>query len=122
VAVEEYISKIEATGKLRIPFTHPDRVDLPTDTSIHVYRALQEVIHNCIKHAQASQVEIRMEQDDRLLKIWCRDNGKGFDYATASKGIGLNSLKNRTEILGGKMTLESKPGKGTAFLFEIPLK
>lgn len=124
VAVEEYISKIEGTGKMRIEFERPEQIALPEHTSIHVYRTLQEVIHNCVKHADAGKMEIQIERKKGQLRILCRDNGSGFDYERMQregKGLGLVSLKNRTEILGGKMTVESKKGRGTAFLFEIPI-
>jgi two-component system, NarL family, sensor kinase len=124
-AVDEYISKMQDTVKIKFSFEHPDKVELPEDKAIHVYRALQEVIHNCIKHSGADTMEIRMEKKPASVSIFCRDNGKGFDHEKIgheATGIGLGSLKNRTEILGGTMILESKPGKGTAFLFDIPVK
>jgi signal transduction histidine kinase len=95
------------------------------EKSIHLYRVIQETVHNCIKHARASKLEIIIEQKGNVIQILCRDNGKGFNYDQVTKdatGIGLRSLKNRTELMGGKMYVESKPMKGTAFLFEIPVK
>jgi signal transduction histidine kinase len=125
IALEEYISKVEGTGKLKIELEYPDGLDLVEYKAIHVYRTIQEVIHNCIKHAKAESMYIRLERKNGYLTILCRDNGTGFDYAKLSKEsnrIGLSSLKNRTEIMGGSLVVESKPGKGSAFLFEIPIK
>lgn len=124
-ALEEYISKVEGAGKLQIELEYPDHPDLGEDKAIHVYRAVQEVIHNCVKHAKAGKMSIRFERKNGYLTIVCRDDGTGFDYAKLSKeskGIGLYSLKNRTELMGGSLVVESEPGKGTAFLFEIPIK
>jgi signal transduction histidine kinase len=124
-AVGEYISKVRKTGKLNIIFQHPPNLVLSPVTSIHIYRTLQEAIHNCMKHAEASEMTIDLEKKNNHLTILCRDNGRGFDQqvtGVAQKGIGLNSLKNRTEILGGTMIIESKPGMGTALLFTIPIK
>ena len=123
-AIEEFISKAGTASRLRIQFKYPDGLQLPDEMSINIYRAIQEVVHNCIKHARASELEIRITKKKGKLTILCRDNGKGFNYslmAKESSGIGLKSLKNRTEMMGGTMEAESKEGKGTAFLFEIPV-
>ena len=124
IAVEEFISKARETGNLKIDFSYPESLQLPEETSINIYRAIQEVVHNCIKHAKASELQILIRKKNGLLTILCRDNGKGFDYPKLAKesiGIGLKSLKNRTEMMGGTLEVESKGGKGTAFLFEIPV-
>ena len=123
-AVQEFISKVEDTGGLLIHFTSPENLVLPEEKSINIYRSIQEVVHNCLKHGKAKNLEISFEQKNGQLRILCRDDGTGFDYAKMSRestGMGLRSLKNRTEIIGGTMVVESKPGKGTAFLFEIPI-
>jgi two-component system NarL family sensor kinase len=125
IALEEYISKVEGTGKLRIELEYPEQLELAEHKAIHVYRTIQEVIHNCVKHAKADKMYIRLERKNGYLTILCKDNGIGFDYPKLSKeseGIGLSSLKNRTEIMGGSLVVESRPGKGSAFLFEIPIK
>ncbi len=125
VALEEHISKVGSTIRLKIQLEYPDHLELAEHKAIHVYRTIQEVIHNCVKHAKADKMDIRLERKNGYLTILCRDNGIGFDYpklSKESKGIGLSSLKNRTEIMGGSLVVESKPGKGSAFLFEIPIK
>jgi signal transduction histidine kinase len=124
-AIDEFISKASEAGKLQIHFRYPENLHLPEEISINIYRAIQEVVHNCMKHAKASELQIIMGEKNGALTILCRDNGKGFDYLRLSKessGIGLKSLKNRTEMIGGTLQVESKEGKGSAFLFEIPIK
>jgi signal transduction histidine kinase len=125
IAVEEFLSKAGGASGLKIRFEHPEQIWLTDDASVNIYLAIQEVVHNCIKHAGATDLEILMERKKGKLTILCRDNGKGFDYATMAKestGIGLKSLKNRTEMMGGTLETESKADKGTAFLFEIPVE
>jgi signal transduction histidine kinase len=64
-------------------------------------------------------------KEKRKLTLLCKDNGKGFDYklaTTNSTGMGLRSLKHRTEVMGGTLVVESKAGRGTAFLIEIPVE
>lgn len=124
-AIEEFVSKTGEGSNLIIRFSHPPELELSEELRINVYRAIQEVVHNCARHAKASELEIVMEKKDGLLTILCRDNGMGFDYekmAAESTGIGLKSLKNRTEMMGGTLEIQSRLGKGTAILFEIPIK
>ncbi len=124
-AIHEFVSKAREAAGLQIRFEHPDGLVLNEEKSINIYRAIQEVVHNCIKHAGASELEIVMASMKGKLTILCRDNGKGFNYPVVSKestGIGLRSLKNRTEMMGGTLYTESREGKGTAFLFEIPIE
>lgn len=124
-AIIEFIRKAEEGSSLRIEFTYKEDLHLTEELSINIFRILQEVVHNCLKHAKASSLKISFEKTNGKLKIFCRDDGHGFDYvnmARVSNGIGLRSLKSRTEIIGGTMIAESKLGKGTAFLFEIPIK
>lgn len=121
--LKEFISKVEATGKLKLKLTYDEEVMLQEDKAIHVYRVLQEAVHNAIRHSGAREMEIRFSTEGGRLLIHCRDYGNGFDTESIHRtggGIGLNSMKNRMEISGGSMKIESKPGKGTALLFSIP--
>ncbi len=123
-AVSEFTRNTESASGIQMRFNHTANPNLSEENSINIYRAIQEVVHNCVKHSGATAMEINIEEKNGLLAILCKDNGKGFDYARMaeqSEGLGLKSLKNRTEIMGGTMIVESKPGKGTAFLFEIPI-
>jgi two-component system NarL family sensor kinase len=125
VAIQEFISKAEESTGVRILFEHPHELKLTEEQSINIYRAIQEIVNNCMKHAKATELHIIFTQKKEMLTILCRDNGTGFDYSKMLRegsGIGLQSLKNRTEIVGGRLQVESRPGKGTAFLFEIPVK
>ena len=97
---------------------------LPEEQQVHIYRMVQEMIHNCIKHAAASNVELKLHYVDQKFVLRYRDNGKGFDLTRMNKsgtGIGLQSLQTRAEYLGGELIIESKPGVGTAYLLEITL-
>jgi signal transduction histidine kinase len=77
-----------------------------------------------MKHAEASELLIELRQEKDKIILATRDNGKGFSYEEKSgeaKGLGLQNLLRRTEIIGGKMFFESKKGKGTTYIFEIPI-
>ena len=124
-AIEEFISNVERSSGLQVSFDDLTRSPISEDKSIHIYRIVQECVHNSMKHSKAAKMNISFEEKNGLLKIVCRDNGSGFDInktMNESSGIGLKSLRNRSEMMGGNMVIESKLTKGSAFIFEIPVK
>ena len=123
-AMEESVEDLKKSNKLEIKFTYQQAVDIPKEKTVNIYRILQEIIHNTLKHAQAIELRIELKQEKQRLVILTEDNGKGFDYNQQSKentGLGLRNLLSRTEVLGGNMYIESRSGKGTKYTFEIPL-
>jgi len=122
-AVEEFISNLPPTVTLSTLFEHGDVPELPVNRSIHLYRIIQEIVHNTIKHARATVLLLELKQSGQQLVLLAKDNGCGFDYplqASSNQGLGLRNLNSRAELLGGKLTVESAPGKGTIHIIEIP--
>lgn len=122
-ALNEFIEYCGKSAALKINFKFTE-IQLTQVQAINLYRIAQENIHNTIKHAEASEliIELRREKDKIILAT--RDNGKGFNYdekSNEAKGLGLQNLLRRTEIIGGKMFFESQKGKGTTYIFEIPI-
>jgi signal transduction histidine kinase len=90
------------------------RLRLEMETNI--FRIIQELVNNAIKHAQATSITIELINRNKLIEIVVRDNGVGFDTRERRayhKGSGLSSIKNRVSLFNGKMQVESRPGKGT---------
>jgi signal transduction histidine kinase len=87
----------------------------------HLLMFFKEVIHNCARHSEATKVALKFSTGDKLLHLSVRDNGCGFDPAFESGGWGLGSMKERTAEIGGELTIESEPGKGTYIEFCAPL-
>jgi two-component system sensor histidine kinase DegS len=91
---------------------------------IMIFRGIQELLGNIRNHAQASQVRITFDMDETRVRTVVEDNGKGFDVEQALSGprrtIGLASLKERVELLGGRLEIESQPGQGTRIVMEMP--
>lgn len=87
-----------------------------------LYRIIQELVSNTLKHAQATQVNIQLSFDDTTYRIKYVDDGKGFDMAQiANKGMGLVNMKNRLSIVGGTLSMFTAPQKGFEVRLEIPL-
>lgn len=96
---------------------------LPDQKEMVVFRMVQEALHNALKHSKASELWVEMVYEPALLKLSVCDNGVGFTSAfqnPATTGIGLKSIRNRATLLGGKVSINSTPGKGTSINLEIP--
>lgn len=124
MALEEFIPSVNKSNGLEIKFAYSNVPDLSAEKAINLYRILQEIIHNTIKHANASDLRIELKGEKNTIILLTEDNGKGFDYNRISKdqkGLGLRNLLSRTEVIGGSMYVESQPNKGAKYTFEIPL-
>jgi len=91
---------------------------------LSIFRIIQELTANIIKHAEASKANIQFTQHDDKLNIIVEDNGKGFDMSAvkrSEKGMGLGSIEKRIEHLEGSFTVDSILSKGTSILIDIPV-
>jgi PAS domain S-box-containing protein len=99
------------------------KLELPDAQATTVYRVLQESLTNIAKHAKASSVEITLAQSNGELAISVRDNGVGFSPESPRKpnSYGLIGVRERAYLLGGKVQIESAPGKGTCVEVRLPV-
>lgn len=101
--------------------------DIPEALKIVIFRVLQEALHNTAKYSQASRVKIGLRKTPGTLELKIGDNGIGFDRTSASRhsdsssGLGLPSMKERTELSGGTFSIESTEGAGTKLCATWPL-
>ena len=94
--------------------------DLPDEHKTCIYRAVQEAVNNCARHAQARTVEVSVSREASRVRFQVRDDGVGFD-ARVVRGLGLLGMEERVRRLGGDLRLESQPGRGTLIAAELPL-
>jgi len=89
-----------------------------------LYRTLQEIVNNTIKHADASELFIQIAQDEKEITLMAEDNGKGFNYELVGNesGMGLANITSGIENLNGTIFIDTKPGRGTIISIIIPLK
>ncbi|MBC7222304.1 sensor histidine kinase [Candidatus Bipolaricaulota bacterium] len=85
------------------------------------FRVIQEALENVRRHAQAKQVWVRVEEENNWLLGEIRDDGRGFEPAKTTPGLGLSGMREWVELLGGTLLIESSPGRGTRVLFRLPL-
>jgi signal transduction histidine kinase len=97
---------------------------LRQDVALCLFRIAQEGLRNVARHAGASQTEVCLRRLDGGLQLAVRDNGAGFDpgQPRAGMSLGLASMRQRVQLLGGKIDIESGPGHGTAILAWVPLR
>ena len=96
---------------------------LPGDVESTAYRIVQEALTNVAKHADATEVEVRIEEADGRLEIQVRDDGRGFEPSAPRTGFGLIGMRERVEMMGGTLAVESSPeGLGTLVRASIPTR
>jgi len=96
---------------------------LENTLEIAIFRIIQELVTNIIKHAQATDASISLTNHKDVLNIIVEDNGIGFDTKKmrSSSGMGISNIEKRVEHLGGSMEIDSSPKKGTSIIINIPL-
>jgi signal transduction histidine kinase len=123
-AVREFIGHINSKHVLNIRFYQVKDILIPSEKEIHLFRMIQEIVQNTLKHAKAKDLQIALGEENRNVLILTKDDGIGFDIERARKettGLGLKSIESRAEILQGVISLESAPGQGTSYFVKIPL-
>jgi PAS domain S-box-containing protein len=95
---------------------------LPRDFETSIYRIVQEATTNVLRHARASKVGILLEKCEDKIKVFVEDDGTGFspEEIERSGRLGLVGMRERAEMLGGSLTIESTPGMGTSIIIEVP--
>lgn len=124
VAVQNMADKISVSNKITLDvIDHGLENRLENSLELNIFRIIQELITNIIKHAEATEANIHLTNHDDSLNIMVEDNGKGFNpnqITTKNKGMGISSIDKRVEHLNGNMTIESALGKGTTIIIDIP--
>jgi PAS domain S-box-containing protein len=120
-ALTKQAAAMQARHEIAVSTELCEEPDLPLRTKQELYRIAQEAMHNIIKHAHASQVELCLQQSDDGIAMEVRDDGVGFATHTAFPGhLGLHSMHERVTKLGGTFQIESTPGAGTRICVYIP--
>jgi signal transduction histidine kinase len=123
-ALNEYINKVNDDSHLEIIFEFRNIPEISPSRSIHIFRILQEIIHNTLKHSQADTLKIKLFTEKDKLIILTADDGVGFNYPGDIKnnnGLGLQNLENRANLLNGALHIHSVKGNGTRYHIALPL-
>ena len=121
-ALNKQAEALRARHHVEVVLELCDEPPLPIGTKVSLYRVAQEALNNTIKHAHASRIDIRMACEDGLLRLAVEDDGTGFDPHQEFPGhLGLQSMRERMEGLGGQLSIESAPEAGTRVVASIAL-
>lgn len=125
--LERDILRIEKLNLFTVRFTFEgDEWPITSDKKIILYRISQELLHNIIKHARPANVDVRLVYSKELLELDIVDDGIGFDPLAVSPerkegpGSGLTNMRNRIELIGGKIRIDSSPGNGAKCYIQVP--
>jgi signal transduction histidine kinase len=123
-AIKNFASKVSIINRLVIEVEeHGMNSRLENSLEITIFRIVQELITNIIKHAQATEVMIHLTHYEDSINLMVEDNGIGFEISQIKplNGMGLHSIQKKIENLGGRVTIDSIPEKGTTVIIDVPL-
>lgn len=123
-ATEDLCNAITASSALRVQMDAFDLGDrLPPALELALFRAIQELMTNVIKHARATEIDLQLIRHEEHISIIVEDNGRGFQLEESNKdsGLGLKSIDARITKLGGTFTIDSRPRHGTTCILEVPI-
>lgn len=124
-ALEELCESIDQSGKIECNLLVHGVVEkeLKLNVEVGIYRMVQEIFNNTMKHAKANTLSLQMNRLEQSINIMIEDDGVGFDFNSIKEkeGMGLSNLSKRAEKLGGSIHIDSQIGRGTTTIIELPL-
>lgn len=122
IATENFCKKVESLYHLQINFSsRGDRIDIEDQSKMHIYRIIQELVNNIVKHSKATVANVEINYDFPVIVVIVNDNGKGFSAKEVRKGIGLSNIESRIRFLDAKL-IQFSDKNGTSYSIEINVK
>jgi len=121
-AVREFVSETNASSGIKISFQYFGKQErLPMEMETVIYRMMQEMVNNIVKHSQATEalVQINLREGELVLEV--EDNGKGYDTSQTHEGLGINTIRSRVDYLDAELEIDSSE-LGTSYTVHIPIK
>jgi two-component system, NarL family, sensor histidine kinase DegS len=123
--LRKYLQTIEEYhNKTKIRFTNlGEDKRLPAKYEVALFRLVQESVQNALKHAEANEIQVKLEINKARIIVVVKDDGKGFDINVKKpESFGILGMKERVELLEGEITIHSKIGAGTVIIINVPMK
>lgn len=120
--LDEYLSRISEASNLSVNFTAYPKKEinlLDQNLKVEIFKIVQELTTNTIKHANASNISLQVNKIENNLSLFFEDDGIGFDTSKEKEGIGLNNIKNRLQKISGNLHIDSRKNRGTIINIEI---
>lgn len=122
-AIDELINQFRIAAP-QIKFNYYRKGNVPVlaeNAKINIFRIVQELLTNVVKHSNAKEVSLQLIKHNNSLMISIEDDGTGFDTREAKKGIGLTSVESRVQILNGNLSIDTAPQNGTFISIFLPI-
>jgi signal transduction histidine kinase len=120
-ALSEFTKSIEQSGLLKINYSALNLSRLSPNLELTIFRIIQELISNIVKHSGATEALLQLQQDDKSISITVEDNGKGFRNETEKNGIGLSNVRSRVSSFNGSLDIQSHDTSGTSVFISFQL-
>ncbi len=124
-ALRDFCNDINQSGALNVTYQSIDiaNTTINQTTAITIYRVVQELLNNSIKHATATHALVQLSKQDNKISVTVEDDGSGFNVKqlALAQGIGWRNIQSRIEYLKGSLDVQSEPGKGTSVFIELEL-
>ncbi len=122
-ALDDLVQKLNLVNETKLVLEHYGEIpDLVDEASVMLYRVVQELLNNALKHAHAQTITIQIMANDESLLVSVDDDGQGGDFPDQpSKGNGIANIKSRIAYLGGQVMWQSAVGKGTSVMISLPM-
>ena len=122
-ALSSYVRDWSRQTGVTVRLQMPGQRALPLPVEQAIFRVIQEALANIARHSQADQVDLMLQWEETSLRLEVKDNGRGFDPTVRrGQGVGLESMVERIQALGGTIRIHSQPGQGATIVAEIPLQ
>ena len=122
-AANSFCQDLSQQHKVHVAFTHSDIPrHLPSEVSLAIFRVLQEALQNAVKYSRAREYTVELSGTPGEIELQVVDSGVGFDVAGAmnGQGLGLISMRERLQLVGGTLAIDSRPGQGTTIRARVP--
>jgi len=121
-AIERLVSGIRERSGIAVDFEAGRLTErLPSEAETALYRIVQEALTNILKHADARRISVSLARRPGSVTAVVEDDGRGFDPEQRVEGHGLLGMRERIALVGGRLTVEARPGAGTTIAVEVPL-
>lgn len=95
--------------------------DVPADAQLVLYRVAQEALSNAVRHSGADTVRVRLQREGDVVELSVSDDGRGFSFAEATRGLGIAGMRERALLVNGDLQVESRPQTGTRIRLRVPI-
>ncbi len=121
-ALQGHVRDLSRQGRIEASFEADGELSgLPLDVQVVVYRVAQEALANAFRHSGARRVHVRLGLDAGVVELDVGDDGKGFTFDQASRGLGLAGMRERALLVGGDLQVTSRPDFGTSVRLRVPI-